>query len=172
MGTDDRLCRAARLARFWALALGYREPDPPSGYATWGDWLAAQGVPEDEWDDGAYLAPADGQGPTLSLLKVPEPKSAKNRLHLDLKVSGGRGADQASRELAIRETVARLTEAGARTLAEHRSGADLDHVVMADPEGTSSAWSEGWAPRSGERCRASRSSWSGRIGLSIRRSSL
>jgi hypothetical protein len=40
--------------------------------------------------DCAYLAdPARGR-PSLSFLKVPEPKVAKNRLHLDVQVGGDR----------------------------------------------------------------------------------
>ena len=32
----------ARLARFWAEALGYRLQDPPEGYGSWEDWLRDQ----------------------------------------------------------------------------------------------------------------------------------
>jgi predicted enzyme related to lactoylglutathione lyase len=38
-----------RLATFWATALGYRKQDPPDGYASWPVYLAAQGIPEDQW---------------------------------------------------------------------------------------------------------------------------
>jgi hypothetical protein len=47
--------RPRELAAFWALALGYVEPLLPRGAPSWEAWLAEQGVPEDEWDDGAYL---------------------------------------------------------------------------------------------------------------------
>ncbi|ACQ80830.1 conserved hypothetical protein [Beutenbergia cavernae DSM 12333] len=123
------------LARFWAGALRYAEPDPPAGYADWGAWLLAQGVPEQEWGDSAYLADPQGVGPSLSFLRVPEAKVVKNRLHLDLKVSGGRDVPQRERERRIRAEVARLTDAGARTLTEHAGPGGLDHVTMADPEG-------------------------------------
>jgi hypothetical protein len=36
----------AKLAEFWAFALGYHLPDPPGDFATWPEFLAAQGVPE------------------------------------------------------------------------------------------------------------------------------
>jgi Glyoxalase-like domain len=36
-----------RVARFWASALGYRLQDPPAGFASWPDFLAAQCVPEE-----------------------------------------------------------------------------------------------------------------------------
>ncbi|MGC5166917.1 VOC family protein [Luteimicrobium sp. DT211] len=123
------------LAAFWALALGYREPPVPAGSATWDAWFEAQGVPEDERDGAAYLTDPSGRLPSLSLLRVPEPKTTKNRLHLDLKVSGGRDAPQERREDAIRSKVAELCGAGARVLEEHDGPRGLDHVVLADPEG-------------------------------------
>ncbi len=123
------------LARFWALALGYREPPALDGFATWDAWLADQGVPEDERDGVAYLADPSGRLPTLSFVRVPEPKTTKNRLHLDVKVSGGRDVPADRRESAIRAKVAQLCAAGARTLREHDGPRGLDHVVLADPEG-------------------------------------
>jgi hypothetical protein len=125
----------ARLARFWAQALGYVEPPPPDGFDTWQAWLVHHDVPESEWDDGAYLADPDGTGPSLSFLRVPERKVVKNRVHLDLKVSGGRELPASVREPRIRATVERLTAAGARVVGEHVGGTGLDHVVLQDPEG-------------------------------------
>jgi Glyoxalase-like domain len=55
-------------------------------FDSWEDWLGDRGVPEDAWDDGAYLRDPSGVGPRLSLLAVPEPKTAKNRVHLDIQV--------------------------------------------------------------------------------------
>jgi len=56
-------CRPERLwtVTSGALALGYVEPPPPEGCASWEAWLAEQGVPEDEWDDGAYLVDRTGR---------------------------------------------------------------------------------------------------------------
>lgn len=123
------------VARFWALALGYRESPPPQGWATWQEFLVDHDVPEAEWDDGAMIQPADGIGPSISFLKVPESKTVKNRVHLDLKVSGGRAVDQELREPRIRAKAAELISAGAILLREDRIGDHLDHLVMADPEG-------------------------------------
>ena len=39
----------------------------------------------------AYPAKLAGVAPSLSFLKVPEPKATKNRLHLDVQVGGDRG---------------------------------------------------------------------------------
>jgi hypothetical protein len=60
------------LARFWATALEYQEESPPPGFATIQDWLAHQGIPEDEWDDGAGINDPEGVLPSLYFHKVPD----------------------------------------------------------------------------------------------------
>ncbi|WP_326814572.1 MULTISPECIES: VOC family protein [unclassified Streptomyces] len=125
----------ARLAEFWALALGYVPKPPPAGFGSWEEWFAHHGIPEEEWDDGAYLCDPDGVGPTLSFLKVPEPKVAKNRVHLDVQAGGGRETPWEVRWPRVTETVARLTAAGATVVREHDMDGRPDHVEMADPEG-------------------------------------
>jgi catechol 2,3-dioxygenase-like lactoylglutathione lyase family enzyme len=127
--------RPAVMAAFWGLALGYVTPPPPDGFDTWDAWARHHDVPDDEMDDGAYLADPDGIQPSISFLRVPEGKVAKNRLHMDLRVSGGRTVSQERRERLIRAAVEQLTAAGATVLAEHELRGDLDHVVLADPEG-------------------------------------
>lgn len=126
---------APALARFWAVALDYEDSPPPTGWDTWESWLRAHDVPEDEWDDGASIRDPAGVGPAVSFLTVPEPKTAKNRLHLDLQVSGGRHVDQGERERLIRAKVAQLTALGATVLLEATGPRGLDHFVLADPEG-------------------------------------
>ncbi|MET7492075.1 VOC family protein [Streptomyces sp900116325] len=125
----------ARLAEFWALALGYVPKPPPAGFGSWEEWLAHHGIPEEEWDDGAYLSDPDGVGPTLSFLKVPEPKVAKNRVHLDVQAGGGRETPWETRWPRVTETVTRLTAAGATVVREYEMDGRPDHVEMADPEG-------------------------------------
>ena len=56
-------------------------------------------------------------------------------MHLDVKVSGGRTQPQEVREPLIRAAVDRFVAAGATVLQEHDLRGELDHVVMADPEG-------------------------------------
>ena len=125
----------AVLAAFWRQALGYVEAPPPTGFGSWKEWFVACEVPEEEWDDGASIVDPEGVAPRISFLKVPEPKTAKNRLHLDLQVSGGRAVPADERATAIRATVERLVAAGGSVLGEHSIAGALDHVVMADPEG-------------------------------------
>ncbi|MBA0124318.1 VOC family protein [Haloechinothrix sp. YIM 98757] len=125
---------ATAQARFWALALGYVRSPPPEGWETWEAFLADQGVPPDEWSDGAAIRDPAGVQPAISFLTVPERKQAKNRLHLDLKVSGGRHVDTDERTERIDAKVTELVAAGAHVHEHHVIQGHLDHVVMLDPE--------------------------------------
>ena len=78
-----------RLADFWAGVLGYKKQDPPAGYDTWPAFLTAQGVPEDQWDTRSAIVDSEGRGARIFFQRVPEPKTVKNRVHLDVSVSGG-----------------------------------------------------------------------------------
>ncbi|MFD9689711.1 VOC family protein [Kitasatospora sp. NPDC059146] len=121
---------AQLLAAFWRTALGYVDEPPPPPFRTRAEWLAQFDLPEDDSaDDGAWLCDPQGVGPRLSILRVPEPKRAKNRLHIDIRVPGHGGP--AERWARVTAEAARLAAAGGRVLAE----ADGHHVVMADPEG-------------------------------------
>lgn len=104
------------LAAFWALALGY--------------------VAEPGYDDpdGASIIDPDGKGAAVGFLKVPEPKTAKNRMHIDIRVAGEPPWDMAEREQLIRAKVAALVAAGGTTTREESYGDHLGHVVMRDPE--------------------------------------
>lgn len=88
------------LSRFWTEALGYELRTDESG------WLE--------------LGPREGNGPLLGFQKVPEEKTIKNRVHLDL----------AARAATMDTEVKRLEGLGAR-----RGEAFDDHIVVYDPEG-------------------------------------
>src|SRR5579863_5067639 len=85
-------CRdPARLSGFWAAALGYEIAPPPAGFESWDAYYRDLGVPEDELGSGPdRLMDPSGAGPQIWFQVVDEVKTAKNRLHLDLGVSGGR----------------------------------------------------------------------------------
>ena len=105
------------LARFWAQALGYvLEP----GY--------------DE-PDGASIVDPDGVGPAIGWLRVPEGKTAKNRLHIDIRVAGEPPWDMAEREVMIRAKAVELEAAGAERVREEAYDGVLSHITMLDPEG-------------------------------------
>jgi catechol 2,3-dioxygenase-like lactoylglutathione lyase family enzyme len=124
----------AKLGDFWAVALDYRQPDPPGDFDTWPDFLRAQGVPESEFNSANALEDPDGVGPRIFFQRVPEPKSGKNRLHVDVNAGGPRGTPEEERAARVGETVERLVAAGA-TKVEERSQRGERWVVMLDPEG-------------------------------------
>jgi hypothetical protein len=87
--------------------------------------------------DGVSLVDPDGKLPGISFLRVPEGKTAKNRLHIDIRVAEGEpvlpDADQLD-EL-IRAKSADLVAAGATVVSEGIYDGHVMGVVMKDPEG-------------------------------------
>ena len=97
------------LVEFWSQALDFVEdPDNPDN----------PGDPE-----GLLISPRQDLG--LLFIPVPESKSAKNRLHLDV-VPSDRTRD---------EEVDRLLGLGATQVADHREPDGSGWVVLADPGG-------------------------------------
>src|SRR5881227_389753 len=101
-----------RLARFWCAVLDYEVREEGDGLVTIGSPL----VPEGKNRPGPVP-------PTLTFARVPEGKTVKNRLHIDVNPTDREQADE----------VRRLLDLGARH-------ADVGHgdeswVVLADPEG-------------------------------------
>ena len=84
-------------------------------------WAAALGtdLDEDATDDRAYVEAAGWGGPNMWFVRVPETKTAKNRMHFDLRAPDGIDAE-----------VDRLVILGASVHARHDG-----LVVMQDPEG-------------------------------------
>ena len=102
-----------RLAPFWAAALHYRTHPYHAPYLS--------------------LTPARGDGLELILQKVPEPKSGKNRMHLDL-FEGDMAAE-----------VRRMESLGARRISAVPvlGPSGNQWIVMADPEGNESCVCQG-----------------------------
>ena len=103
------------LAQFWSEALGYTNVGSAGSYVA--------------------LYPAHGIGPKLLLQRVAEPKTSKNRMHLDIEVPD------------IEREANRLLELGARrvsesTCSEHGS----TWILMADPEGNEFCVCENGSP--------------------------
>ena len=101
-------CAARAVAGFWAMATGW--------------------APATSTASGLSLRSPDGLGPYLELLPSADPKTGKNRIHLD--VAPYQDEDHAAAILA-------LTEAGAVRL-DIGQGAqgDVPWTVLADPEGS------------------------------------
>ena len=91
---------AHALATFWAGALG-------------------SDVDEDSTVDKAFVEAAGWGGPNIWFTRVPESKSAKNRVHFDLRAPG-----------RMEDEVRRLEGLGASVLRR-----DAHITTMADPEG-------------------------------------
>ena len=106
-------CRhAARLARFWEVALGWRiRPYDEAEVAR----LAAQDLTP-QTDPTVAIDSPDGSL-VFFLQEVPEPKTVKNRMHVDVRL----------RDQAHLDELLRL---GATVASEHDG-----HRVLADPEG-------------------------------------
>jgi len=125
------------LARFWAEALHYVVAQPPDGYDSWDTFYRSIGVPEEElgFGDDRIVDP-HGEGPQIWFPIVPEKKSVKNRLHIDVHAGGGRDLPIETRRERVEDEAERLVALGAtrlRPIAEE----GLDHyaVALLDPEG-------------------------------------
>jgi hypothetical protein len=123
-----------KLAAFWGEAIGYVEEDPPDGFESWEAWAVANDLPREDWDRYDSRVDPDGAGPRLFFQRVPEPKTAKNRVHLDLDVSGGRGTPIEDRRRRVADAVERAVAAGA-TRVKAYDEAGQHWVVLQDPEG-------------------------------------
>ena len=124
------------LAEFWALALGYELQPPPPGFDDWDSFADEIGLAPEERNVAAVVDPA-GNGPRLYFQQVPEGKTSKNRVHLDVKASD-READVATRRQQVEDHVDRLLGAGATrvTVFERELKGYTEYwVVMQDPEG-------------------------------------
>jgi hypothetical protein len=122
------------MARFWADALGYQLQGPPEPTDFWKAWLTDNEIPEEEWNDASAIIDPDGVGPRIYFHRVPESKTVKNRLHLDVNAGGESGTPLATRRVRVDEAAQRLAESGAtlvRAAEEHGEYC----VAMLDPEG-------------------------------------
>ncbi|KAA1425022.1 VOC family protein [Mumia zhuanghuii] len=125
------------LTQFWAEALHYSVVPPPPGFGSWDDFYRSIGVPEDELGDGAdRIEDPNGEGPSIWFQVVPEKKSIKNRMHIDVNASGGRAFDLAIRRERVEAEATRLVALGATRLrTAFEEGLDHYAVAMTDPEG-------------------------------------
>ena len=112
--------KPAALARFWAAALDDYEVEPYDDKEI--ARLKSLGIDSIEDDPGVAMRHKSGGGPRFFFQQVPEQKTVKNRLHLDLRTH-----DRAAE-------IERLTALGASILRDvHELGREW--TVMQDPEG-------------------------------------
>ena len=122
-------------AHFWAEALGYELQPPPAGFTSWPAFLREQGMAEERSNDASAITDPDGHGPRIFFQRVPEGKTAKNRLHMDLNVGGGPSVPIEERKKRVNAEVDRLKALGA---TDERGAMDKDGeywVRMNDAEG-------------------------------------
>jgi hypothetical protein len=124
----------ASLGAFWADALGYVEQPPPEGFTSWVTFLDEIGVPADQRNSAYAVVDPDGSGPRIFFQKVPEGKTVKNRVHVDLNVGGERGTALEDRKTRIEAETERLVAAGASVVGPKSERGEY-WVVMRDPEG-------------------------------------
>jgi hypothetical protein len=99
------------IADFWCAVLGWQ--------------IVRQDGDGGDDDDGVItIGPAGRSWPAIDIAPVPETKTIKNRLHLDLRADGVPAAAELNRLLSL----------GARP-ADVGQPADASWVVLADPEG-------------------------------------
>ena len=122
------------MSTFWAALLHYELQPPPAGFDSWDAFLDSINVPATERDKLSAVTDPDGKGARLLFQKVPEGKAVKNRVHLDVNVSGGFGVPVPERKAAVEAEVRRAMGLGATVVARHE--ADREYwVTMQDPEG-------------------------------------
>ena len=121
------------LSLFWNDVLGYELPPPPPGFDSW-DAFAETLPPELRNSASASEDPA-GVGPRLFFQQVPEGKTVKNRVHLDVRAAPGLQGEE--RMAALEAEAERLVGLGAVRVERHEPGPPMaaGHLVMRDPEG-------------------------------------
>jgi hypothetical protein len=118
------------LARWWADLLAYEIEDCDDLVTR----LLTEGVIQDSdvvriegrlfFADAVAARDPAGRGPRMYFQQVPEPKTAKNRVHLDIPVDPSTLDDQVERVTGMGASLV-----GYNTQGDHRS------AVMRDPEG-------------------------------------
>ncbi|HEX6844069.1 MAG TPA: VOC family protein [Actinomycetota bacterium] len=107
------------VAAFWAAALGYE-------------------VDADSTEDDAFLRDPSGRTRGMFFQRVPEPKTAKNRMHLDVRPTGSMQAE-VDRLLGLGATVRGFIEEGGSFWTQMRDPEGNEFCVLRGPQ-------DGWSP--------------------------
>ena len=108
-----------RVATFWAVALGYE-------------------LDADSDATGAYLSDPSGRTAGMFFQPVPEPKTAKNRVHLDVRPTGSMGAE-VERLKGLGATERGFIETEDSFWTQMRDPEGNEFCVLRDPD-------DGWSP--------------------------
>src|SRR5512134_134366 len=92
-----------RLAEFWCAVLGYRVLDEEEGAVEIGPPDVST---EDDWAEWRARLVREPSPPTIVFIVVPEGKTAKNRLHIDVSPLGTSQPEEVERLIALGATKA------------------------------------------------------------------
>ena len=131
------------LSLFWRDVLGYVHPAPPGvelgegqdALEAWDEFLDRMNVPAEERNSRSALEDPDGRGPRIFFQQVPEGKTAKNRVHLDVRAAPGLKGEQ--RLAALEAECERLVALGATRVQRFEAEPYVSDgfIVRRDPEG-------------------------------------
>ncbi len=131
------------LSTFWRDVLGYVHPGPPGVEVpegsdpldAWDEFLARVGVPEDQRNNASAIEDPAGAGPRVFFQRVPESKTAKNRVHLDVRAAPGLLGEE--RMAALEAECERVVALGATRVRRFEPDPPMSNgfIVMQDPEG-------------------------------------
>jgi len=122
------------LAAFWAEVLDYVAQPPPDGFDTWDAALDAWGVPPDQRNSRSALIDPDGTHSRVFFQRVPEGKTVKNRVQLDVRTAPGQEGDE--RMASLEAEAERLIALGGSRFKRFEPGPmEAGFIVMQDPEG-------------------------------------
>lgn len=114
-------CREPRrLAEFWCAVLGYRVLDEEEGAIEIGPPDVST---EDDWAEWQARLRREPTPPTIVFIVVPEGKTVKNRLHIDVSPIDTSQPEEVERLLALGATRADIGQG------------DVSWTVLRDPEG-------------------------------------
>ena len=130
------------LAEWWAETLGWQVEAQDAAFIR--QMVEAGHASEDEttvhrgslvWRTGAPIVDPEGAAPRILFQQVPEGKSGKNRVHLDVRAAPGLSGDE--RMAALETECHRLVALGASRLRREEPAPPMSDgfIVMADPEG-------------------------------------
>ena len=141
----------AALAGFWCDVLGVRRPVRRPPASTAGSRRSRQfGVPPERRNDASAVVDPEGVRPRLFFQKVPEGKTAKNRVHLDVRAAPG--LDSEERMAALEARCEELVAIGATRVERHEPSPPMagGHIIMRTRRATSSAWTDSGGRRRSE----------------------
>jgi hypothetical protein len=121
------------LSLFWNATLGYEFPPPPPGFDSWDGF--SETLPEEKRNMASASVDPAGDGPRIFFQRVPEGKTVKNRVHLDVRATPGLQGDE--RMAALEAECERLVSLGATRVERFEPSPPMGggHIVMQDPEG-------------------------------------